>query len=140
MSDIQRAGTTPRYSDFTLHNGVVYCVEVPPDENADITTQTSAMLACLETLLMHPLPDRHGRLRCRECSVGSLAARRQRTEPRLCAGGAPGKTGLEGGDRGAGRRLATAKTGQYFFCIAYIHVIECIGRHTFGAGPSGAGP
>lgn len=52
MSDIQRAGTTPRYSDFTLHNGVVYCVEVPPDENADITTQTSAMLACLETLLM----------------------------------------------------------------------------------------
>ena len=51
MSDIQRAGTTPRYSDYTLHNGVVYCVEVPPDETADIRTQTAAMLASLETLL-----------------------------------------------------------------------------------------
>ena len=51
MSDIQRAGTTPRYSDYTLHNGVVYCVEVPPDEAADIHTQTGAMLASLETLL-----------------------------------------------------------------------------------------
>ena len=51
MSDIQRAGTTPRYSDYTLHNGVVYCVEVPPDETADIATQTGAMLASLETLL-----------------------------------------------------------------------------------------
>lgn len=51
MSDIQRAGTTPRYSDYTLHNGVVYCVEVPPDETADIRTQTGAMLASLETLL-----------------------------------------------------------------------------------------
>ena len=51
MSDIQRAGTTPRYSDYTLHNGVVYCVEVPTDETADIRTQTAAMLASLETLL-----------------------------------------------------------------------------------------
>ena len=51
MSDIQRAGTTPRYSDFTIHNGVVYCVEVPPDENAGIAEQTVAMLASLETLL-----------------------------------------------------------------------------------------
>ena len=51
MSDIQRAGTTPRYSDFTVHQGVVYCVEVPPDAAADIRTQTGAMLASLETLL-----------------------------------------------------------------------------------------
>ena len=51
MSDIQRAGTTQRYSDYTVHNGVVYCVEVPPDEHADVATQTAAMLASLETLL-----------------------------------------------------------------------------------------
>ena len=51
MSDIQRAGTTPRYSDFTVHQGVVYCVEVPPDETADIATQTAQMLASLEALL-----------------------------------------------------------------------------------------
>jgi enamine deaminase RidA (YjgF/YER057c/UK114 family) len=51
MSDIQRAGTTPRYSDFTVHQGVVYCVEVPPDETADIATQTAQMLASLAVLL-----------------------------------------------------------------------------------------
>ena len=59
MSDIQRAGTTPRYSDYTLHNGVVYCVEVPPDEAADIRTQTAAMLASLETLLASAGSDFH---------------------------------------------------------------------------------
>ena len=51
MSDIQRAGTTPRYSDFTVHQGVVYCVEVPPDETADIATQTAQMLDSLAVLL-----------------------------------------------------------------------------------------
>ncbi|MBN8285502.1 RidA family protein [Zoogloea sp.] len=51
MNPIQRAGTTPRYSDSTTHNGVVYCVEVPPDETAAIAEQTRAMLASLETLL-----------------------------------------------------------------------------------------
>ena len=51
MADILRGGTTPRYSDFTVHGGVVYCVEVPTDETADIRTQTAAMLASLETLL-----------------------------------------------------------------------------------------
>ena len=28
-SGIERAGTTARYSDYTVHGGVVYCVEVP---------------------------------------------------------------------------------------------------------------
>jgi len=51
MNDIQRSGTTARYSDFTIHKGVVYCVEVPPDETADITSQTAAMLESLERLL-----------------------------------------------------------------------------------------
>lgn len=53
MSEILRAGTTPRYSDYTVHNGVVYCVEVPPDASADITAQTAAMLASVETLLLN---------------------------------------------------------------------------------------
>ena len=39
MNPIQRAGTTPRYSDSTTHNGVVYCVEVPPDETAAIVNE-----------------------------------------------------------------------------------------------------
>ena len=51
MADILRGGTTPRYSDFTVHGGVVYCVEVPPSPAADITAQTAAMLASLEVLL-----------------------------------------------------------------------------------------
>lgn len=52
MSDIQRAGTTRRYSDFCVHEGVVHCVEVPPDETADVTTQTAQMLASLERYLI----------------------------------------------------------------------------------------
>ena len=52
MSDIQRAGTTRRYSDFCVHNGVVHCVEVPPDAHGDAATQTRAMLASLERLLV----------------------------------------------------------------------------------------
>lgn len=59
MSDIQRAGTTPRYSDFTVHQGVVYCVEVPPDESADIATQTAQMLASLEALLERAGSGKH---------------------------------------------------------------------------------
>jgi enamine deaminase RidA (YjgF/YER057c/UK114 family) len=58
MSDIQRAGTTPRYSDSTVHNGVVYCVEVPPDETADIADPDRAMLASLEALLERPAAAR----------------------------------------------------------------------------------
>ncbi|WP_374246946.1 RidA family protein [Zoogloea sp.] len=52
MSDIQRAGTTRRYSDFCVHNGVVHCVEVPPDARADISTQTAQMLESLERFLI----------------------------------------------------------------------------------------
>lgn len=52
MSDIQRTGTTRRYSDFCAHNGVVHCVEVPPDETADVATQTAQMLASLERYLV----------------------------------------------------------------------------------------
>lgn len=52
MSDIQRAGTTRRYSDFCVYEGVVHCVEVPPDETADVTTQTAQMLASLERYLI----------------------------------------------------------------------------------------
>ena len=52
MSDIQRAGTTRRYSDFCVHEGVVHCVEVPPDETADVTTQAAQMLASLERFLI----------------------------------------------------------------------------------------
>ncbi|MDD3353397.1 RidA family protein [Zoogloea sp.] len=51
MSTIQRGGTTRRYSDYTVHNGVVYCVEVPPDPTAGVTEQTRAMLGSLEGLL-----------------------------------------------------------------------------------------
>lgn len=52
MGDIQRAGTTRRYSDFCIHNGVVHCVEVPPDGTADAATQTAQMLASLERFLL----------------------------------------------------------------------------------------
>ena len=117
MSDIQRAGTTPRYSDYTLHNGVVYCVEVPPDEAADIRTQTGAMLASLETLLASAGSGKD-RLLMATLYLTDMADYDAVNavweawlppgcaQPGLRAGGAPGRAGLESGDRGAGGRLA----------------------------------
>lgn len=48
--EIQRVGTTVRYSDSVSHGGVVYGVEVPGDE-ADITSQAKTVLAGIERLL-----------------------------------------------------------------------------------------
>lgn len=47
MQPIQRNGTTARYSDSVVHNGVVYVVEVPSSTGTDITTQTTEILDSL---------------------------------------------------------------------------------------------
>lgn len=56
--DIQRHGTTRRYSDSVCHAGTVYLVEVPPDPTADIRTQTRETLASLERLLAQAGSDK----------------------------------------------------------------------------------
>ena len=48
---IQRFGTTRRYSDIVVHNGIVYLVEVPANLDAGITAQTENMLASVAGLL-----------------------------------------------------------------------------------------
>ena len=120
MSDIQRAGTTPRYSDFTVHQGVVYCVEVPPDETADIATQTAQMLSSLTALLERAGSGKHRLLLATLYLVDMAdydavnavwdAWMPAGTAPaRACVQvGRPGEPGLEGRDRraGGGRRLS----------------------------------
>lgn len=49
--NIERHGTSHRYSDFVAHNGTVYLVEVPTTLDADIATQTREVLASVEALL-----------------------------------------------------------------------------------------
>lgn len=49
--DIQRFGTTRRFSDVVVHQGVAYVVEVPSNLDADIRDQTANMLASVERLL-----------------------------------------------------------------------------------------
>lgn len=49
--DIQRRGTTRRFSDSVVHHGTVYLVEVPANLDGDITAQTANMLASVERLL-----------------------------------------------------------------------------------------
>ena len=49
--DIERHGTTRRYSDIVIHNDTIYLVEVPLSVDADITTQTREVLACIEASL-----------------------------------------------------------------------------------------
>ncbi|MFA7292890.1 MAG: RidA family protein [Rhodocyclaceae bacterium] len=48
---IERFGTTRRYSDVVAHGNTIYLVEVPETLTADITTQTSEVLASIERLL-----------------------------------------------------------------------------------------
>lgn len=49
--DIQRLGTTARYSDSVSHAGVVYTVEVPGEQQG-IAEQSQALLQSLERLLL----------------------------------------------------------------------------------------
>jgi enamine deaminase RidA (YjgF/YER057c/UK114 family) len=49
--DIQRHGTTARFSDVVVHDGVAYVVAVPASEDAGITTQPREILASLDRLL-----------------------------------------------------------------------------------------
>ena len=49
--NIQRYGTTRRYSDSVVHNGTVYLVEVPSNLEADISGQMANLLASVERLL-----------------------------------------------------------------------------------------
>ena len=53
MSDIQRAGTTPRYSDAVAHGLTVYLVEVPATLDADIAAQTKEVLDSIEYQLAY---------------------------------------------------------------------------------------
>lgn len=49
--EIQRYGTTPRYSDSVSHGGTVYLVEVPQSFDADVGMQTREVLLSIENLL-----------------------------------------------------------------------------------------
>ena len=55
---IQRHGSTRRYSDGVVHNGTVYLVEVPSNLDADITGQTENLLASIERLLAQAGSDK----------------------------------------------------------------------------------
>ena len=55
---IQRHGSTRRYSDSVVHNGTVYLVEVPSNLDADITAQTENLLASVERLLAQAGSDK----------------------------------------------------------------------------------
>ena len=55
---IQRHGSTRRYSDSVVHNGTVYLVEVPSNLDADITGQTKNLLASIERLLAQAGSDK----------------------------------------------------------------------------------
>jgi len=55
---IQRYGTTRRYSDSVVHNGTVYLVEVPSCLDADFVGQCENVLASVERLLAQAGSDK----------------------------------------------------------------------------------
>lgn len=56
---IQRYGTTRRYSDSVVHNGTVYLVEVPASPDGDIIAQTESLLSGVDRLLAEAGSDKH---------------------------------------------------------------------------------
>lgn len=56
--NIERWGTTARYSDVVAHGNTVYLVEVPTDLVADAAAQTRGMLASVERLLLQAGSDK----------------------------------------------------------------------------------
>ena len=56
--NIERHGTTRRYSDVVTHGNTVYLVEVAQSLDADITTQTREVLASIEALLLKAGSDK----------------------------------------------------------------------------------
>lgn len=56
--NIERHGTTARYSDIVAHKGTLYTVEVPASEHAGIREQTREVLASLDALLARGGSDR----------------------------------------------------------------------------------
>lgn len=55
---IQRFGTSRRYSDSVVHNGTVYLVEVPGNPGAAIGEQTADLLGSVERLLAQAGSDK----------------------------------------------------------------------------------
>jgi enamine deaminase RidA (YjgF/YER057c/UK114 family) len=49
--DIERTGTSTRWSDTVVHGGTLYVVEVPAGPGGDVTAQTREVLASLEATL-----------------------------------------------------------------------------------------
>ncbi len=56
--EIKRMGTTRRWSDHVIHNGVVYTVEVAASVDADVETQTREVLEQLEAGLARAGSDK----------------------------------------------------------------------------------
>lgn len=58
IQPIQRIGTTRRFSDAVVYNGVAHIVEVPGNLDGDITAQTENLLASIERLLAQAGSDK----------------------------------------------------------------------------------
>jgi len=56
--NIERHGTTQRYSNAVAHGNTVYLVEVAQTPGADIATQTREVLASVERLLLQAGSDK----------------------------------------------------------------------------------
>lgn len=56
--DIQRYGTTARYSDLVIHHHTAYLVEVAHTLEADAATQTREILASIEQTLARAGSDK----------------------------------------------------------------------------------
>ncbi|MEI8094677.1 MAG: RidA family protein [Spirochaetales bacterium] len=62
--EIQRLGTTERWSDAVIHNGVVHVVEVPSTLPAGAAAQATEVLSLLEATLLRAGSSKDRLLMC----------------------------------------------------------------------------
>lgn len=67
MSDIQRIGDSPRWSDIVIHNGVARWVEVADDRNQDSRGQISQIFRQIDATLEQIGSSRTGLLQILIC-------------------------------------------------------------------------
>ncbi len=95
--DIERFGTTRRYSDAVAHGNTVYLVEVAQSLDADIATQTREVLASIERSLQLAGSDKSRLLQATIylADIGEIAAMNAVWDDWVPAGCAPVRACVE---------------------------------------------
>lgn len=116
--EIERHGTTARYSDSVVHNRTVYLVEVPASLDADISDQTREVLGSIERQLASVGSDKSRLLMATVYlkDMSDYAAMNAIWDDWIPAGTAPARACIEAKLANPGYRIEIALTAALTPC------------------------